>query len=115
MPLRRFRRDALLALAACGVLAVGGVSIGIALFGSRRPGPVAPAALLPVFAVGIGGSVLLERRRRALVRRLREVEWRACTGCAYPLAADSRRCPECGLEITAHQAAAAWLRCPWAQ
>ncbi len=115
LPLRRLRRDSWRAIAAGLALALASLGIAWAYFGLRAIAPFGFAAMIPFFVVGTGGSHLVERRRRALVRRLRELGWRACTACAYPLDANSTRCPECGLGITANQAAGAWLRCPWAQ
>ena len=112
--MRRYQRDTLVCLGVGLVLQIGLMATVVYARGWRRGTAAVFVAMAPVY-LGIGASYLVERRRRRIVARLREIGWRACTECAYELDDNSTRCPECGLQITAREAALAWRRCRLAQ
>lgn len=86
--------------------------------------PIAGLALSPLFPASAGPMVhvaavlptillairlhLLTRERRRIIQQFRTHHARLCTDCTAPLPPNSTHCPECNLQITPDQAAAAW-------
>lgn len=88
---------------ALGAAAAGGVGVWSIVGG-----------VLPLAIFGVRAAMLV-RQRRELIERLKSCGWRACTACGEPLIAGAAACPNCRLEITGDEAAAAWMRSRWAQ